>query len=98
MESADQVWLFDSSDQGGYTLTVSFFGSESDHELVTPSSWYIGSDINSWDISSDTTDLSELQGIFLGSGRIPKSMNAGTLANWGVWVHFVGNQLVLTPQ
>ena len=58
---------------------------------------YIGSDINSWDMSSEDTDLTEIQGMFLGENRIPKSMNAGTLANWGVWVHFTDNVLVLSP-
>jgi hypothetical protein len=98
VESSDLIWLFDSSDQSGYTLTIGFYGDEADHELVTPSDWYIGSDINEWDINSLDTDLSELQDMFLGSGRIPATMNAGTLANWGVWVHFTNDELVLTPE
>lgn len=97
--TVDDVWCFDALDSSGYELTVTSYGDADDSYFITPSGWSV--DENAWDISSNfapnDVDNSLLHGVFIGPNFIPKTMKVGTRENWGVWVHFVDNTLILSP-
>ena len=91
------LWVHDATDGSDYVLTISFYGSTTDDAvLTTPASWINGLNENVWD-NTNTTTFSAAHGLLLGEDRIPQTMSVGTKQNWGVWVHFKHNRLVLTP-